>query len=101
MQRKNKIEFLGKLQVFLKRNKLIVLAIFFLGILGDIFFLNSSSDFRYFGFLGIGILGIFFYNLSGKFFFSFALFVLLIMFYFFVTSGPSTITEKAAVWFFL
>ncbi|SRR5258708_33179453 len=101
MLSKNKREKIKKIVSHAKQYKLVVLTIFILLVLGDIFLTSTASDIRYFGFLGVGIIGIFLYRLSSKFFFGLALIVLLIMFLFFVTSGASAKTEKAAVWFFL
>ena len=101
LSKKNKREKIKKILSILQRYKLVVLAFFVFGLLSDIFLSATGSDIKYFGILGIGIIGIFLYRLSSKFFFSLALITLLIMFLFFVTSGASVKTEKTAVWFFL
>jgi len=84
-----------------KQNKTAVLLFIVLCVIGDIFFISGSSDIRTFGFLGLTIVSILIYKLASKLLFQFCLILLIIMFWEFIFTGTSEVTEKAAVWFFL
>ncbi len=84
-----------------KTNRQLVLGIIFASILGDIFYLAASSDFRFFGFVGAYALGARWYKLKSKVTFTFCLLLLCIMYILFLTTGTSVKTERAAVWLVL
>lgn len=96
MNKKN----IAKVVHFLEKHKPSVLTAIFLSILGDIFFLKESSDVRIFGVILVYICSIWLYKLSSKLTFTFALWVLCVMFFLFLFTSTSENTEKAAVWLF-
>lgn len=96
---------------FLKKNKLVMLLIhstkqyriIILTIVSGLIVLDASilptaSDLKFFGISILYILFSFFYKLKSTFTFTLCLFVLLIMFIGFVSTGSIFATEKAAVW---
>lgn len=87
--------------VFTQQNKPIVLMAFVFILLGSILSSSASSDIIIFSVLGLSLIIIFFYRLPSKFIFILCLVLLGIMFVEFLLSGPSSNTEKTAVWIYL
>lgn len=83
---------------FLKKNKSVVITTITLTILGDILFINNTSDFLIFGILAFYVGSIWFFKLKSKVTFSLCLFFLIVMFIEFMILGTEPETEKAAVW---
>lgn len=84
-----------------RKNKLVVLTILLLGVVGDIFFISGSSDLRIFSIITLYVIGIWLYKLNSRIIFLLCLVLLGIMFIEFLLSGTSERTEKAAVWLVL
>lgn len=85
----------------LKESKQIILTIFVLSLVQDIFFGKGSSDVRIFVTLFLYMVISRFYRLGSRLTYGICLFVLAAMVAGFLFSGPSESTEKAAVWLFI
>lgn len=85
----------------LEKNKPIVLTLMALAVLADILYLPGSSDVKIFGLLVAYGVAVRFYEIESKVTFLWCLVLLGVMFVEFLFTGPSVVTEKAAVWLVL
>ena len=85
----------------INKNKQLVLGLVFLSVLGDIFYIPISSDFRFFGFLGVYAVSARKFKFKSNVTFLFCLMLLAIMYVLFLSTGTSVKTERAAVWLVL
>lgn len=103
--RRKIVETLKK--VFLKLEKkclqfrIYFLGAFIIGILGDIFYFKTSSDFRFFPFLFLWISILKFYRFKSNSTFKVSLVFLILLFIFFVFARNSPTTEKIATYIYL
>src|SRR3989344_2559533 len=90
-----------KLLFFLRENKKTLLTLFVVAVFADILFLNKSSDLIIFSILIIYAFFIKIFQLKSKLTFLFCLTFLIMMFFNYLFTGTSALTEKAAVWLIL
>lgn len=83
-----------------RKNKSVILALLYSAVVVDIFFIKENYDLVLFGLLIIYIFSTFIFKLKSKTTFIICLFLLLIMYVYFLLTGTSNATEKAAVWLF-
>lgn len=91
----------GYLTQWLKRNQAVLLTLFILGVIGDVYGFNIYSDSR----LVLLLLLYWFYirlnNVRSKTTFLLTLIFLVVMFISFLAKGANAQTERIAVWFYL
>ena len=80
--------------------KPIVLTIFWMSVIVDIFFIQNKSDVIIFGIILVYFFLIFFYNLKSHLLFNAGILLVLVMYLLLLLQGTSISTEKAAVWLF-
>lgn len=79
----------------------VLLVLFFVGIICDIFYFNESSDWRIFPLLFFYIFILTLYRANSSFVFICDFIVLGFLFFLYITTGTAVNTEKAAVWWIL
>lgn len=90
-----------RLKEELKGQRQILLVVIFLAVLATIFPDQSISDILIFSLVGLYLFAIYLYKINSGLTFKFSLVLLIVMSVLFIFTGPSTITEKAAVWLYL
>lgn len=90
-----------KILFFLKENKKTILTLYVIAIFADIIFLNKSSDLIIFSILVLYLFFIKIFQIKSKSTFLLSLVLLTTMFFNYIFTGASALTEKAAVWFVL
>jgi len=86
---------------FLRNNKKILHVIIGAAVFTDIFFYEKNSDFVVFGILFTYIFFVLVSRIESKSIFILCILLLLAMFFGYLITGTSVMTEKAAVWFVL
>lgn len=97
---KRAFSLLANIEAFLQSFTLILVGGFTVGILIDFFNYQDNSDIRLFFLLALGILVSRVLRLKSDATFKFALFFLVLLFVFFISSRESEITERIAVWLY-
>lgn len=84
----------------LKESKQIVLTVFWMSVIADIFFIPKNSDLIIFMIILLYVFLIFFYNLKNSLLFKAGILLVFVMYVSLLINGTSISTEKAAVWLF-
>lgn len=84
----------------LDESKSIVLSVFWMSVIVDIFFIPNTSDVIIFGIILVYFFLIFFYNLKSRLLFQAGILLILVMYLLLLLQNASISTEKAAVWLF-
>lgn len=98
---KNNKTIIGIVMKHLDRSRVVLLTLVLLSVFIDIFLLSSSTDLITFGILIFYIILARYFRFTSKFTFAFCILLLFTMYGGYIISGPSTITEKNAVWLVL
>lgn len=90
-----------KKYIFIEKYKQLFLIVLGVALLGEVFFVDGSSDLRFFGLTILFFITTFMYRLSSRVTFTICLILLGIMYVQFLLSNASVHTEKIAVWIVL
>lgn len=85
----------------LKQNQVLLTTLLYVLVFIDATLLEVKSDVIIFSLLGLYTLFIALYHLTSRITFKFCLALLLLMYVYFLTTGPALHTEKIAVWLVL
>ena len=83
------------------RNRILLVFVLFSTVLIDIFFVIGTSDFRFYGVSISYIFIAIFSKLSSRVSLIFCIFLILMMYAYYLLTGPKEVTEEIAVWFVL